>query len=51
MLRFICAIAYILIFLPIWALRRVTGGTRFGPRFHKGRSAWDRPVAGVGRRR
>ncbi|MCH9271756.1 MFS transporter [Pantoea ananatis] len=35
---------YLVIFIPIWVLRKVTGFSRFGRRFHLQPSAWDRPV-------
>ena len=44
MARVISAIVYILVFLPIWFVRKVTGGSRFGRKFHRGPSAWDRTI-------
>ena len=38
---------YVVVLLPIWAARRITGGSRFGRRFHAAPSAWDRPVRRV----
>ncbi|MGP9819423.1 hypothetical protein ACTZWW_05370 [Salinarimonas sp. NSM] len=38
---------YVVVLLPIWAVRRITGGSRFGRRFHAAPSAWDRPVVRV----
>jgi hypothetical protein len=35
---------YVLVFLPIWAFRTITGTSRFGRRFHESASAWDRPL-------
>ncbi|WP_043538932.1 hypothetical protein [Salinarimonas rosea] len=47
MLHSLCLLLYVLVLLPIWAVRRLTGGSRFGRRFHAAPSAWDRPVVRV----
>jgi hypothetical protein len=36
---------YVLVFLPIWTVVRITGVTRFGRRFHRRRTTWERPVS------
>lgn len=41
MLKALSVVTYIIIFLPIWAVRRLTGKSRFGRSFHNGPSAWD----------
>jgi hypothetical protein len=46
--RILCAMAYVLLLLPLWGLRRATGGSRFGRRFHRGASAWDLPAGRSG---
>ena len=38
------SIVYILFFLPIWAIRRIFGLSRFERRFHARKSTWDLPV-------
>ncbi|WP_372425815.1 hypothetical protein [Salinarimonas chemoclinalis] len=43
----LCILLYVFVLLPIWAVRRITGGSRFGRRFHAAPSAWDRPVVRV----
>lgn len=45
MARVISAIVYIIVFLPIWFVRKVTGGSRFGRQFHRAPTAWDRMIA------
>jgi hypothetical protein len=45
MARLLSAIVYILVFLPIWLVRRATGASRFGRLLHRAPSAWDRTIA------
>lgn len=51
MLRALSAAAYLILFLPVWAVRRAFGLSRFGRRFHRGRSAWDLPPPPTASRR
>ncbi|PTW60616.1 hypothetical protein C8N35_104241 [Breoghania corrubedonensis] len=44
MLSLVSSIFYILLFLPVWAFRRVFGVSRFERRFHARKSTWDSPV-------
>ena len=44
MIKAFSAILYILVFVPIWCLRRTFGFSRFECAFHKGATAWDLPV-------
>lgn len=39
-----CILLYLVVLLPIWAWRKLTGTSRFERRFHAAPSAWDRPV-------
>lgn len=32
---------YVVRYLPVWALRRLTGTGRYGPRAHRAESSWD----------
>lgn len=41
MLRVMTFLLYSLVFIPVWAWRRLTGGSRFGRRFHARNSTWD----------
>lgn len=43
-MKIISAILYILIFIPLWAIRYAFGISRFGPRFHNKESVWDIPI-------
>jgi hypothetical protein len=43
MARLLSALVYLLVFLPIWLFRGLTGTSRFGRRIHATASAWDRP--------
>lgn len=43
MARLLSALVYLLVFLPIWLFRNLTGTSRFGRRLHASPSAWDRP--------
>lgn len=43
MARLLSALVYLLVFLPIWLFRSLTGTSRFGRRIHATASAWDRP--------
>lgn len=45
MLRILAVVAYVFLLLPIWVARKATGTSRFGPRFHRAPTAWDRPMA------
>ena len=44
MLRALSALLFITVLLPIWAVRRLSGTSRFERRFHQRASTWDRPV-------
>jgi hypothetical protein len=39
--RVIASLLYLCVLLPVWAWRRLTGGSRFGRRFHMRLSTWD----------
>jgi hypothetical protein len=39
--RVTASLIYSLVLLPVWAWRRLTGGSRFGRSFHKRQSTWD----------
>ena len=43
-MKFLSLLLYVVVFLPVWAVIRLTGATRFGRRFHQRASTWDRPV-------
>lgn len=45
MLNILSAFAYIFLLLPVWAVRKATGTSRFGRRFHRAPTAWDRPAS------
>jgi len=45
MLKALTTALYVLLFIPIWAWRKLLGHGRFERRFHLRVSAWDRPVA------
>jgi FPC/CPF motif-containing protein YcgG len=43
MARILSMIAFVLLLLPVWLFRKVTGTSRFERRFHRAASAWDLP--------
>ncbi|MET8727182.1 hypothetical protein ABZV81_08345 [Streptomyces parvus] len=44
-MRFAASVVFVAVFVPISLYRRLSGASRFGPRFHRGSSAWDLPCA------
>ncbi|MFC8170743.1 hypothetical protein ACFUJ0_03945 [Streptomyces sp. NPDC057242] len=44
-MRFAASAVFVAVFVPISLYRRLRGSSRFGPRFHRGPSAWDLPRA------
>lgn len=44
-MKLLAAILYILIFIPLWAVRYAFDSSRFGSRFHNKESVWDVPIA------
>ena len=44
MLRALSALLFVTVLLPVWAVRRLTGASRFERKFHRRASAWDSPV-------
>ncbi|QUJ69365.1 hypothetical protein KDD30_21610 (plasmid) [Photobacterium sp. GJ3] len=44
MMKFLCLISYLFIFLPVWAVSALLGTGRFNRRFHQRHSTWDKPI-------
>ena len=44
MLKTLSLFMYLAIFIPIWAIRRLLGISRFERRFHARKSTWDLPL-------
>lgn len=44
MLKVLSVLLFVTVLLPIWAVRRLFGTSRFERRFHQRASTWDRPV-------
>lgn len=44
MYNIISHVIYIMILLPVWIFRRLTGLSRFEGRFHARNSSWDKKV-------
>ncbi len=42
--KLLSAVLYILVLLPIWLMRKITGRSRFGRRLHLAPTSWDRLV-------
>lgn len=41
MLRLLSLLLFFLVLVPISWYRRLTGSSRFGPRYHRSASSWD----------
>ena len=42
-MRFAAPVLFIAVFVPISLGRRMLASSRFGSRFHRGSTAWDKP--------
>jgi hypothetical protein len=43
-IKVLSAIIYIIVFIPVWLLRKLSNTGRFGSRFHQQASTWDLPT-------
>jgi hypothetical protein len=50
-IKTLSAIIYIIVFIPVWLLRKLSNTGRFGSRFHQQASTWDLPVSGTSKSR